>query len=45
VKPLDSLRLRRAATTILDGGTVQEGILAESPVGAESPRQDEVSAG
>jgi CheY-like chemotaxis protein len=45
VKPLDSLRLRRAATTILDGGTVQEGIPAESPVGAESPRQDEVSAG
>ncbi len=29
IKPLDSLRLRRAATTITAGGTVYEGIPAE----------------
>jgi CheY-like chemotaxis protein len=33
VKPLDSLRLRRAATTILDGGTVYEGL----PPGTHQP--------
>ena len=26
IKPLDSLRLARAAKTILDGGRVQEGV-------------------
>jgi DNA-binding response OmpR family regulator len=31
IKPLDPLRLRRAATTILDGGTYPEGVPAEPP--------------
>jgi DNA-binding response OmpR family regulator len=42
VRPLDPLRLRRAATTILDGGTYFEGQL---PPAAEPPRGDEVPAG
>ena len=37
VKPLDSLRLRRAATTILAGGTVYEGL----PPEAESAEPEE----
>jgi len=31
IKPLDSLRLRRAATTIMGGGTIYEGLPADSP--------------
>jgi CheY-like chemotaxis protein len=32
IKPLDSLRLRRAATTIMGGGTIYEGLPAGSQV-------------
>jgi len=53
IKPLDSLRLRRAATTIMGGGTIYEGLPADTPADtpavpageAESPRGDEVPAG
>jgi two-component system nitrate/nitrite response regulator NarL len=31
IKPLDALRLRRAALTLLEGGTVQEGVAATAP--------------
>ena len=31
IKPLDSLRLRRAATTIMGGGTIYEGLPADTP--------------
>jgi DNA-binding response OmpR family regulator len=31
IKPLDALRLRRAAHTLLDGGVVQEGVAAAAP--------------
>jgi len=31
IKPLDSLRLRRAATTIMGGGTIFEGLPADTP--------------
>jgi len=34
IKPLDSLRLARAAKTILGGGRVQEGVPAEAPPAA-----------
>jgi hypothetical protein len=47
IKPLDSLRLRRAATAIMGGGTFYEGLPADAPAvpPAESPRGDEVPAG
>jgi CheY-like chemotaxis protein len=55
VKPLDSLRLRRAATTIMGGGTIYEGLPADIPTvppadtpaapPVESPHGDEVPAG
>ena len=53
IKPLDSLRLRRAATTIMGGGTIYEGLPpgtppappAEAEAEAESARGDEVPAG
>ena len=40
VKPLDSLRLRRAATTVLRGGTVYEGL---PPAEAAEPDGDGVA--
>jgi DNA-binding response OmpR family regulator len=45
IKPLDSLRLRRAATTVLAGGTVHEGVPPEPATEPESPREEEVPAG
>ena len=48
VKPLDSLRLRRAATTILAGGTVYEGLPPEAesgePAEPDEPAETERSA-
>ena len=42
VKPLDSLRLRRAATTILAGGTVYEGLPPEAE--SDGPEASDVPA-
>ena len=49
IKPLDSLRLRRAASTLLSGGNVHEGVPAEPPaateVAEESVEAEEVAEG
>ena len=37
IKPLDSLRLRRAATTIMGGGTIYEGLPADTPCAVPVP--------
>ena len=44
VRPLDPLRLQRAAAAVLAGGTFHEGVPA-STAEAEPPRGDEVPAG
>ena len=55
IKPLDSLRLKRAVTAINGGGTYTEGLPAPDPVAAddvdvdpdvaESPEEEAVNAG
>jgi DNA-binding response OmpR family regulator len=42
IKPLDPLRLRKAATTILEGGTYTEGVPAEpAAVAVAEPLPDD----
>jgi DNA-binding response OmpR family regulator len=48
VKPLDALRLRRAALTVADGGTLTEGIAADGhdePAVEDSPEGEPAAAG
>ena len=45
VKPLDALRIGRAAATILDGGVVQEGLPASPPAAPATPAGDDEPAG
>ena len=40
VKPLDSLRLRRAATTVLKGGTIYEGLPPAEAATPDGPADD-----
>ena len=41
VKPLDSLRLRRAATTVLTGGTIYEGLPPAEAATADGAAEEE----
>jgi CheY-like chemotaxis protein len=45
VKPLDSLRLRRAATKLTSGGTLYEGVPADPPAVEEPAATDETADG
>jgi len=43
IKPLDSLRLGKAANSVLDGGTYTEGLPAEPTSGTSDDEADEAA--
>jgi DNA-binding response OmpR family regulator len=45
IKPLDPLRLRKAATAVLDGGAYTEGLPAEPPRAPEPAEPDAAESG